>query len=575
MRRIVCLLLLTALSLLFVTGCGDKAEQPDSQLVQPTIITGGNKPSTNTSPGLNGDSQISVQFLPETVENPDGLPVLKWVCLMEQFITSSNHLWSEDAVKEVNQMLAERNMPFRVQFLMVTMERTASLYRLMDHPEAAVVLPNLLADADLIYGDLTGAEMRQYLSPITEYVAGEKTPSLVNAAVHENAWVSTTVDGAIYGVPATPVQPKSSGWVVSTAWMNAVGLTDADLSQNFWEMDETFAQIYAQNGNQPFLRVIGDGLSQYARHQNQIYNPYFSRSMFNAVEGRYQMIGSIYAVDYSGAKPIVVNMLETDWTRNFQEAIIRYKDAGYVTEDADATLRYERGFADFPYDITEEQRYIPVTKLRYDGRNTSEHISGISITSEHMEEAVKLLALIAEDQQFQMHLWYGKEGRDYTCENGIYNEIVREDGAVFNLDFLSQLSYHSDAFVKTLRTNTRVPSVNKGYQIVAQDGMSSMETIQRMLAECSVACPVEFDLTPYKQELADIRELVGVYAKFYTNHEENGLSLDAFPDWLEKVPRMDREEYDRMLQHLKEAGSDRVLEGLQQQLDDWLTQNLQ
>ena len=101
-------LLLSLLLFLSVTGCGTKAEQPDSQLVQPTIITGGNKPSTNTSPELNGNSEISVQFPPETVENPDGLPVLKWVCLMEQFITSSNHLWSEDAVKEVNQMLTER-----------------------------------------------------------------------------------------------------------------------------------------------------------------------------------------------------------------------------------------------------------------------------------------------------------------------------------------------------------------------------------------------------------------------------------------------------------------------------------
>ena len=573
MRRIVCLLLLAVLSLLFVTGCCNGTEPPDSPLVQPTVITGGNKPSTNTSPGLNGDSEISVQFLPETVENPDNLPVLKWVCLMEQFITTTNNLWNDDAIKDVNQMLAERGMPFRIQFVMVTMDKTPQLYRLMDHPEASDVLPEILADADMIYGNLTDAEMQQLLTPITEYVSGGKTPSLLNAAVHENAWVSTDVDGEIYGVPATPVQPKSSGWTVFKDWMNAVGLTDADLSRNFWEMDKIFAQVYARNGNKPFLRISDDGLSQYARHQNQIYNPYFARSMFNAVDGRYQMIGSVYAVDYGGAKPTVVNILETDWTRNFQEAIIRYKDAGYVAEGAEATLCYERGFSDFPHDTTEEQRYIPVTKLRYDGRNTSTHVSGVSVASEYMEEAVKLLALITEDQQFQMCLWYGKEGRDYTCENGIYSEIVREDGSVFNLDFLSQLSYHSDVFVKTNRTNTRVPSVHKGYQTVAQEGMSSIETIQRMLTDGSVAYPVEFDLTPYKQELTDIRELMNAYAKFYTNHEADSFSLSSLPDWLEEVPRMDRQEYDIMLQHFKEAGSDRVLEGLQQQLDAWLGQN--
>ena len=100
-----------------------------------------------------------------------------------------------------------------------------------------------------------------------------------------------------------------------------------------------------------------------------------------------------------------------------------------------------------------------------------------------------------------------------------------------------------------------------------------METIQRMLTDSSVAYPAEFDLTPYKQELTDIRELMNVYAKFYTNHEADSFSLSSLPDWLEEVPRMDRQEYDIMLQHFKEAGSDRVLEGLQQQLDAWLGQN--
>lgn len=126
-----------------------------------------------------------------------------------------------------------------------------------------------------------------------------------------------------------------------------------------------------------------------------------------------QEIGAIFAVDYSRETPVVVNVLEVKDTRMYQEAMIRYADAGYAAKTEEAVLVYYcNTAADFVAEGASSV-VIPADTASYKTISGSGIVSGIAATTKYKQEALQLLALIAEDEEFRMHMAYGKEGQDY------------------------------------------------------------------------------------------------------------------------------------------------------------------
>ena len=83
--------------------------------------TARNEDPNNTDPTEPTETAVDprkaqCQYVPAEVTSPEGIPVLKWVCLRDEW----NHTWTEDAAVELNQMLSDRDMPFRVQFAIMT-----------------------------------------------------------------------------------------------------------------------------------------------------------------------------------------------------------------------------------------------------------------------------------------------------------------------------------------------------------------------------------------------------------------------------------------------------------------------
>jgi hypothetical protein len=112
--------------LLLLAACGRQLKDPTNPSETKSTATAGVDPedwdwATTPEPTYpdqyTTEINVSVQHLPAVVENPENLPVLKWLCLMQPIdFFGYGFVWSEDAAVEVNQMLADRNMPFRVQF---------------------------------------------------------------------------------------------------------------------------------------------------------------------------------------------------------------------------------------------------------------------------------------------------------------------------------------------------------------------------------------------------------------------------------------------------------------------------
>ena len=533
-----------------------RPEEPKPSFDYPPVIYEADFSIPET--GLNA----KVQYLPETVENPDNLPVLKWVC-----IADGKQTWTEDAVHELNQMLKDRDMPYRIQFVMLTGD--VSLYtEWFARPEAQAVLQ----DADLIWAWMTPENQREYLMPITEYVTGDAQPTLKNAVVHELNWTGTTVDGEIYGIQTHPLTANSHGWRLKPEVFTKYGLTEADFRRNYWEMDEIFEKIYKANGNEPFLYAGNGGYSTENITRTGV-RPTLPGALKEAIRYVHQNTGLTFGIDVSSGAPKVVNKLETDTARRIQEAVLRYKDAGYTTTQKEKVQIYYSELIGTKAYSYFDQYFIPVTDAVFDNNYDSYTVSGVAAVSQHQVAAVSLLNLIAEDEEFRHHLLFGKEGRDYTLTDGNYMEIKRGDGAYYNMEFLSMYS----VFDKVME-NYVWP--------ICYEGKTNLETYLECMDSVTFCYyPIIFDYSGLETEVEKYAKVLGDYCQYLTNNvvdeDEDGNKLPYRThkkvingvEHEKRIPRMDREAYDKMLQELSDAGGEKIIAELQRQLDAWLANN--
>lgn len=483
----------------------------------PTPSTGGNIPTVPSFPISGGTTPseteppvvIHCQHLPEEVENPDNLPIVKWVCLTPYSLSSQ---WDETMARQLNQLLAEKGLPFRVQFIVYTSENLKENWFLQ--PE----VQEDLASADLIYGDIDSENGLSFLQPITDAIDDYV---LQTAVPHEAYWLKATYDGETYGICSSAQYLVSNGWWVDDKVLNKYGLTQVDFSKPYWEMDSIFASIFEANKQQPFLRYVEDGYT----HGNLIqdYNP---SALGAVISNHFQLVGSCYAIDYSGDKPVVVNYLDTDYIRNTQAALLRYQKAGYIASQTQPYLiHYSNVFADFPYSY-EGITYISTEPVQFSNTDFGGYMIGLSKNAQNKDAALSLLSLIANDSTIRQQLLFGST-----------EETV---GANRFLSFLSPYS--------SLQNST-----TGSFERPAEEGLTQLETHQQILDRSVIQLPIAFDFSAVETETAAVNKIL----------------MTAFNSF----SQLTEAEYNQMLSDIKAAGGDRIQAELQRQLDEWLKAN--
>lgn len=544
MTRTKCYLCYLIVLALMLGGCGNVLPQ-ESTLNNTAISVSEIAEPDPSEP----DPVITCQYLPQEVENPENLPVLKWLCLTERSYGGGVRTWNETAAVELNQILAVKDIPFRVQFVLFAMDQWLLNSNWFSRPEVKAELEN----ADLIYGMMTDTDMQKYLLPITEYVAGMTEPSLKNSVAHEYNWFMGTVDDQVYGIPTTLQQAYAGGWIIKPEMLTEYGLTEDSFAGDFCKMDGVFSQIYSKNGNKPFLYLMDSSIHRSGNAEiGQVVSTYPS-ALVDIISQQYKGIGACFAIDYSSEVPVVINTLQTNYTQDVQQAITKYIAAGYVTDDLRlAQLRYGTVFGDSKYTNQEGNLVIPNTAAVFHHTSAGGMLTGLSTNTQHEEKALSLLNLIAEDAEFRMQLFYGKEGRDYTITDGYYEIKIYEDGSSYSMDFLSPLSYFTGLTSNRMTANFLSPGT-ENWSLFTYDGKDLLETYQKVLDNSLLSHPIIFDYSGFEREL---KAMEAIYEKY-------------FPEY----SRLTEEPYRQMLQELQNAGSKKILDALQQQMDQWLSEN--
>jgi hypothetical protein len=209
-------------------------------------------------------------------------------------------------------------------------------------------------------------------------------------------------------------------------------------------------------------------------------------------------------------------------------------------------------YASEPY-LDESVGYykIPCTPLRLRSFQYAE-MTGISAKTTHQEEAMSLLEQIIVDDALRLQLCYGKEGRDYTLEEGnVYTLITQEDGTCYYMDFLTPQAkfFEYTSEVWNYSTND-VP-------FAKVEGMSRLERYQAHIEQATYSqCPAVFDFSVIDTELWAVESVLKDYYPMFVDTEHYS-----------------EEYYHEMLEKLDEAGMQTVITELQRQLDAWIAEH--
>ena len=523
-------LLPAALLLLMLFGCEKKPGDPTAlSTIAPSVSstvssTEATFPAPTTEPFR--EVEVKCQTVPATLDNPDNLPVLNWVCIAP---FHSAYTVRESAADSMNQALADRNIPFRVQFQVLTVQDSNDSLMMFRQPQ----VQELFAQADLIYAPMWDESMYTYLQPITQYVTGNAAPSLAHTVPTEYHWMMTRHEGEIYGIPGSPGIVIGNGWYLDEALVQEGLVQPEDFQgKRFWEMDDVFAELYGKNGNQPFLYMGGD--FQISHSTSKILYPEWPYAF---LANRFQSVTSVYAVDYYDENgPQVVNYLDTEYAKNFLSAMQRYLKAGFCNRmPSDAGVLYSCVNSDFVHLVKTPDMgtvySIPAEELDF-SYGTRGYLNGLSARPPHKEEALTMLSLLG-DADFRALM--------YTNKNVTRGPEEETGGPYAKLHFL-----------------TLYKDIEHGsYSLIsypAEEGKTAMETFEDQIGKAFLRYPLEiFDYS----SMDSVIEAVNAAARPY----------------ITKFSELTEEEYNQMLFDIEAAGGDRIQQELQRQLDQWMADN--
>ena len=524
--RILALILV----LLMLSGCNSNNQ-----------VIGGNREQQ--------DSYATIQYVPEKLKHAGNLPVVKWVCLTDDYVFDTRGIsgkdhYKEDVIVSVNKYLREIGAGFQLQFVFVSgldhFEVEGQGVMSLEDWFTDSGVQAVVADADLLFANFSAARMQEYLEPITTEVQS----SLENAVPHAFLWQRTTLDGEVYGISSENCMPSYLGWQVDAAVMDSYGFAAEDFRHEFWEMDDVFEELYRQHGDSLIM------ISQDDSTMPVVYGSDF-RLPENAMENlvTFKPVAACYAIDSSGDMPSVVNILETERMKAIRSATSRYFEAGYTCLDTDPNARYLISYSSVPNDepvLRNGQWQIPVGEPFVDTRQMFGQMTGIAKNSERKEEALAVLKLLAEDETFRRLLCFGQEGVNYTLENGV--GIPTKKG----WHYLGYLSPMSDFSGMNTQEWTLVSN-----QLVAGEGENALTAYEQLVEKSYILCPLDFSYGFDLSGLVDEIEAV------------NGIVQSKAENFIKLTP----EEYDTWMQEIREAGGDVIQAELQRQLDAWLAEN--
>ncbi len=367
----------------------------------------------------------------------------------------------------------------------------------------------------------------------------DKYPALKESIV-DLAWEGVKVNGSIYAIPHMKDIGYEVFWILDT---------DYFLNQKGMEKD----QFITFEGIEPYFEAYkADYPDDYPFKMSKGGITSWENCLVDWLNMDY-LVGLEWEAQGTDQETVVKSALEIPAWVNRLKTIHSWYEKGYLNPDAAVTESMPRAQAGV---VQSGQGWFgaetvwanvikkPIYISRYDGvyMSTSSirgSMTAVSSTSEHPEEALKLIELMNTDPWYRETARYGIEGKHYTRNDD--GTVTRTDLGSSNMGVQAYAQGHYTLGALEASPFPEVPTDIHQWE----NTMKNYET-----ATLSAAMGFTPDLTPVETQCLAIKQIIEEYkAELFTGTSD--------PD--EVIPEM--------LSRMEEAGLREVLAELQAQLD--------
>lgn len=342
---------------------------------------------------------------------------------------------------------------------------------------------------------------------------------------------AVTVDGAVYAIPNWQMQASGTGVVIPKDKLDKTGMTLDDINSV-----EDFTSYFEK------IHVIEPRTNRIGGYWNYLM-PYYGLLGVNT-QG---LPGAVYYE--KNGKPVVVNQYETDEFKKYTETVRNWVKEGLaidvyapdynagkaeIQESPGGFVGYKPGLAaehsknmGFEYVAKQISPQIMSTS------GVTAALTSVAATSKHPEEAVRILEIMHTDSEIMNLLCWGIEGKHYDKINDCQIKFKQNSGYSGIPTFY--LGSMANAYILDTQPKTTIEDTKNFNDLAVVSPVMGFNPILDNISVETANCQSVIDEQLEYLQLGLI--------------DENGLN--------------------KFISDLKAAGSDKIIEELQKQIDKW------
>lgn len=356
----------------------------------------------------------------------------------------------------------------------------------------------------------------------------------IKEILHPAFLKGTVINGHNYALPVNKEVAAQAVWVFNKQYVDKYNL-DISSVRNLESLEPLLKAIHEK---QPDISAISG---------DRTTGPWLTATLpFDTIIGRFGVV--MGKSDSNDCK--VVNFVETPEMKKFVETMHKYYEAGYIKKDI-ATINttdetktgkwFVGAYHNAPYDELSYKRtygYDAVIVPAHDPIIFNSSVSGsmiaISVTSKDAERAMMFLNLLNTDPYVRNMVDSGIEGAHYKLENGLQEDLQKGTD------------------------NYNMPSWSLGNMLITylykDDPADKWEAYEKFNNSAINSPTLGFspDIEPIKTELAAIQNVIDEFEPILLNGAVD--PNNYLPKYIDK---------------LKACGSEKVVEELQKQINEW------
>lgn len=369
-----------------------------------------------------------------------------------------------------------------------------------------------------VFHEITEEELKEY---------APKTYEMTNDA----AWAATKVNGKIYAVPNWQMQTRATAVYAPKEYLDIAGMTIDDL-KDYDDVTEYLTKLHAVK---PEVNEIGTAWSQVITH-------------YNMVEVYEETMPGVIDFTKEG-KPVVFNQYESKEFADYVATRNKWIADGLVTGQYIPDSKAQK--KEFKTASVWFHQYSPMAESSATSVNGYEikagaysdalltptgvtaALTGISATSEHPQEALRMIEVMNTDSEVMNLIAYGIEGVDYDKVSD--NQIKTREDKQYTGPSLYILGSMANAYL----TDSQSPTL-----------IEEMEEFNNT-AVVSPLMGFNANLDSVSLEISNCKTVVKEYLEM--------LDLGLYGS--DKLAEFNAK--------LKTAGADKIMAELQRQIDEW------